>query len=169
MIQKLITILVIILIPGCAYHVLKPKNLITYRIVSIVNHTTEPAIEDKFIKVFKEEAQRFGFRESNTAEIEFEISIEDFQLHSLSVIDSLVAEYTVSAKVAINYTTRAGKKITKRFSTEFIESFLSSQDINLIEANKERLISKALREIASRAFEEIIVDLSVSDGINKTA
>ncbi len=159
---------VFFLVSGCSYKVLRPESLYSYRITKIVNHTAEPGLEDRFIRVFKEEASLVGLKETREPDVRIEIGMSDFKLKSLSVVNSLVAEYAVTATVYFSYTLKGGKKVSRAYSTEFIESFLSSQDINLIEANKERLTEKALREIARRAIEEMILFVKAENGVAKT-
>lgn len=156
--RTVLVFLIIFISGGCSYKNLHTSHVTYYRIAKLVNHTKEPGLEDLFLKVFKEEASLIGLREGQQAEVVIEIEVSDYALKSLSIVNSLAAEYAASATVHISYHLEQHKKNFSRvYTSEFIQSFVSPQDINAIEAKKQRVTEVVLRDIAKRALEEIIL------------
>ncbi|RME67099.1 MAG: hypothetical protein D6778_03765 [Nitrospirae bacterium] len=156
--KLVLTVVLVLLFGGCAYRSIHTTDVTYYSISKVLNHTKEPGLEDLFLKVFKEEAGAYGFREGPKAELVIEIEVSDYTLKSLSVINSIAAEYAVSATVHMSYHfVQKEKTLARVYTSEFIQSFVSPQDVNAIEAKKQRVTEEVLREIAKRAIEELVL------------
>jgi len=159
-IWKHILLIVIFFILSCGYEVKKTSQF-SYKSInlkSVKNITTEPSLEEIFIKVFTEEALIYGIDVTdNNADISLDVIINHCKIVPISVKKDTVVEYAVEIKADIKIITSKGNVYNlNKQTSEFIKSFFADESITAIQIEKERVIEDSLRELSKKVLSEII-------------
>jgi|Deesub1362B_J571_1020462.scaffolds.fasta_scaffold00302_22 outer membrane lipopolysaccharide assembly protein LptE/RlpB len=153
----LIYVLVLLILNGCGYKLKRASELQTddVALVSVVNLTNEPGLEDTFRRIFTEAALMYGIEIKKDSKRTLKVKIIDFDLKTLSIKKDLSAEYAVEIRVDIEFITPEQKQQIKGLKSEYVESFISSQSITSIQAQKEIVIERSMYDLSRRIITEL--------------
>ncbi len=149
---------------SCGYGVHRTSGLPvkSVRISSVENHTFEPGLQDLFINIFTEELLRSGISSSGTSDYVVSAILTDYRLDTLSIKDDLSVEYSI--QVVADITLRLPDGTTreiKRISSEFMETFVSADNIQAIQSQREVATEKAVRDLSQRIIAGMIYNVNL--------
>jgi len=147
------------LLPSCGYEVHRTSGLPvkSVRIGGVENRTFEPGLQDLFINVFTEELLRSGITPSETSECVLSAVLTDYRLDTLSIKEDLSVEYSIRivADITLRFPDGSTRRI-KGISSEFMETFVSADNIQAIQSQREAATEKAVRDLSQRIIAEMI-------------
>jgi len=151
-------LIMVFFLAACGYSIQGKANL-PFRTVSIgkiFNKTFEPRLEDKMQDALVEELLKNGFTLVQNSEYRIEGVIKVFQMKVFAEKNNVAVEYEVDIKGDFKLIGPDGK--SKKLASEgiFIVSFLSTETLNVVMANKEVAIEQALRDFSTEIVASII-------------
>jgi hypothetical protein len=149
---------------SCGYTVHRTSALPvkSVRISGVENHTFEPGLQDLLINIFTEELLRSGISSSETSKYVFSAVLTDYKLDTMSIKNDLSVEYSI--RIVANITLRLPDGTTRRMkgiSSEFMETFVSADNIQAIQAQREVATKKAVRDLSQRIIAEMIYNTNL--------
>ncbi|NOZ25231.1 MAG: hypothetical protein GXO94_03960 [Nitrospirae bacterium] len=154
------------LLVSCGYRVHKTSVLPfgSVRIGVVENQTFEPGLQDLFINVMAEELLRNGIALADRSAYVLSAVLTDYRLDTLSIKDDLSVEYIIriAADVRLGFPDGSVREI-KDIGSEFMETFVSADDIQAIQSQRERATEKAVRGLAQRIIAEMIYGSDLDD------
>ena len=129
---------------------------------SVENQTFEPGLQDLFVNVFTEELLRSGISSSETAKYVVSAILTDYKLDTLSIKDDLSVEYSIQivADITLRLPDGTTREI-KGISSEFMETFVSADNIQAIQSQREVATEKAVRDLSQRIIAEMIYNTNL--------
>ncbi len=149
---------------SCGYTVHRTSGLPikSVRISGVENQTFEPGLQDLFINVFTEELLRSGISSSETSKYVFSAVLTDYKLNTLSIKDDLSVEYSIQivADITLRLPDGTMRKM-KGISSEFMETFVSADNIQAIQSQREVATEKAIRDLSQRIIAGMIYNVNL--------
>jgi hypothetical protein len=157
--KKLVILIVIISCFSCGYSIRSVADLDIKEIsiISILNRTPEPDIEDILHNKLANELRRQGIAVKNSSDYTLSGEIRDFKLKVVSEKGEFAREYEVLIRA--DFSVRGPDDYTKEYdsiTSPFIESFIAERQINSIISFKEIATELALESLSRRLVTEII-------------
>ncbi|HEB75570.1 MAG TPA: hypothetical protein ENJ04_04395 [Nitrospirae bacterium] len=155
-----------LLILSCGYRVQRTSvlPLASVRIDGVENRTFEPGLQDLFVDVMAEELLRNGIALSDSSEYVLSAVLTDYRLDTLSIKDDLSVEYIIRVVADVTLGLPGGdKREFKGVSSEFMETFVSADDIQSIQSQREVATEKAVRSLAQRVVADILNNTELDD------
>jgi len=152
--RKLCLLMLVFLITACGYK-LAGRTDLPFRSItlkSVQNLTFEPGLQDRFRRVFTDEAISRGLHIDRSGQLVLDVRFIHYSIKTESLRDDLTAEYSISIKADIRASDSQGKTVLEKngFESEFIETFSATGSIEEIRTRKELATDKALRDLSSR-------------------
>jgi hypothetical protein len=144
---------------SCGYSVVKTSSLPFRSIVlgPVENLTTEPGLQDIFVQVFTEESLKHGLHISKNEGPLLEVMIRHYRLTAVSLKSDLTAEYRVDLKADSRILFADGSsKEMKGMSSEFMETFVAPERIQVLHTEREFANEQAIRNLSQRIIAEMI-------------
>jgi outer membrane lipopolysaccharide assembly protein LptE/RlpB len=141
----------IFLMSGCGYHIHPQGSLPSneVRIVPVDNRTAEPKLQDKLHRALTEEFMKQGLRVDSGAEYTLAVTINSFDMISMSEKEGVTVDYRVAVNVGVRVLDRSGRVIeTRSVTSPFIVSVTAAADLGTLLALKEAAEEEAMRDIA---------------------
>ncbi len=143
---------------SCGYRVYGTSELpfSSVRIGLVENRTFEPGLQDLFAALFAEELLRRGVSPSEASDFVVSAVLTDYKLDTLSIKDDLSSEYSIQIVADVTFrfpdgTTRDLKGVT----SEFMETFVSAENVQAIQAQREAATERAMRGLCQRIISEM--------------
>lgn len=147
-------ILCLVVLSACGYepvrHSQLPYKSITVK--SVENRTFEPGLQDRFWRVFTEEAVLRGVNIVRTGgDAQLAITFRSYKLNTISIKNDLSAEYRVVIKADVEITSHGKVLIEqKAMESEFLETFSAAGGIQEIQARRDEATDRAIRSLSER-------------------
>jgi hypothetical protein len=157
--KKLIGLIVIASCFSCGYSIRSNADLDIKEIsiVSILNKTPEPDIEDILHNALANELRRQGITVRYSSDYTLGGEIRDFKLKVVSEKGEFAREYEVLIRA--DFRLRGPNDYVKEYNaitSPFIESFIAERQINSIISFKEIATEQALESLSRRLVTEVV-------------
>ncbi|MDA8433953.1 MAG: LptE family protein [Nitrospiraceae bacterium] len=141
----------LLFVPGCGYSIHPQSSLPAkeVQIAPVVNNTREPKLQDKLSRALTEEFLKQGVRVDPAARYTLAVSINSFDMVSMSEKGGVAVDYRVVVNVAFRVLDSNGKAVkTGNIGSPFIVSVNSAENLAALLAAKEVAEEEAMRDIA---------------------